>query len=576
LFKSLKNLYKENPKILYHSIALNILVGMVNGIPLVVIYHTLKDIINGSLDKESMLIYLASFVIGCFALWYVKKIASKRMSLDTYLFLGEKRIYLGDHIRKLTMGFFGSEDSGQLGAIMTQDFDFLEMAGNIILEKFYLTAIASTVAFVFLLFVNWKLALLTFLGVPFALYLIFKKDKKDSDATRARQMIQGELAANTVDFVSGIKEIKAFGKSDESLKKYNDSIEQFRDVNLSLVHLKGPKVMKFKMAISICMPLVMFAGVYLYKFAGEITLPLALIFLLVSLKIYVPLEEIGGYQEILSLIQVSLERVNNIFDKKPLQENKKIKNLNKFDIEVRDVEFSYDKKVVLNNVSFKVKDKSMTALVGHSGSGKTTVTNLIARFWDVNKGSILVGGHDIKDIDNKVLLSHMSMVFQDVFLFNDTIMNNIKFAKPEASDKEVYEAAQKAMCHEFIMALPEGYNTIVGENGKKLSGGEKQRVSIARAILKDAEIILLDEATANIDPENEVVIQKAIEKLVENKTIVIIAHKLSTIKNADQIIVLDKGEISQVGIHNELKEKEGIYRNYWIHREQANKWKIAN
>ncbi|MCH4891030.1 ABC transporter ATP-binding protein [Acidaminobacter sp. JC074] len=576
MYKSLKNLYKENPRILYNSIILNILVGMVNGLPLAVIYFTIRDIIDASLTKESMLLYIGSFLLACFLVWFVRKVASKKMTLDTYLFLGEKRIYLGDHIRKLSMGFFGSKDASQLGAIMTQDFDFLEMAGNVLLEKYYMTSIASMVAFLFLSFVNWKLALVTFLGVPLALYLIMKRDDDDSQATIKRQEIQGELSANTIDFVSGIKEIKAFGKSDESLKNYTDSIQAFRDVNLSLVGLKGPKVMKFKMAISICMPLVLFLGIYMYKFTEEISLPLALIFLLVSLKIYVPLEEIGGYQEILSLIQASLVRVNKIFSKEPLDEKNLVSKLNKFDVEVRDVTFSYDQKVVLNNVSFKVKEKSMTALVGHSGSGKTTVTNLIARFWDVNKGQILVGGHDVRDIENKELLSHMSMVFQDVFLFNDTIMNNIKFAKTEATDEEVYLAAQKAMCHDFIMALPDGYQTVVGENGKKLSGGERQRVSIARAILKDAEIILLDEATANIDPENEVVIQKAIDKLVENKTIIIIAHKLSTIKNADQIVVLDQGEISQIGVHDDLKEVDGIYRSYWLHREQANKWKIAN
>lgn len=576
MYKSIREIYKEEPKILRAGILNNILVGMMSGAPLAIIFFTIRDIINQSLSQEKMITYLLGFFASCVVVWYVRKVASVKMGLDTYLFMGEKRILLGDHIRKLSMGFFGSEDASQLTAIMTQDFDFLEMSGNVILEKYFMTVISSAVAFTFLMFVNWKLTLITFLGVPFALYMIAKKDDADSKATIARQDIQGELAANTIDFVSGIKEIKAFGKSDESLRKYNQSIEKFRDVNLSLVSIKGPKVMKFKMAITLCMPLVMFAGVYMYKFAGEISFHLALIFLLVSLKIYLPLEEIGGYQEIMSLIEASLNRVNKVFNKKALEDVSKVTELKQFDIELKNVKFSYEKKVVINNVSLKIKENSMTALVGHSGSGKTTITNLIARFWDVNEGQVLIGGHNVRDINNKELLSHISMVFQDVFLFNDSIMNNIRFAKPDATDEEVFDAAQRAMCHTFISELPEGYNTQVGENGKRLSGGEKQRISIARAILKDANIILLDEATANIDPENEVVIQKAIDELVINKTVVIIAHKLSTIKNADQIIVLDQGEISQVGKHDELTNREGIYRTYWEHRKKANTWKVSN
>lgn len=576
LFKGIMDLYRENKKIVYNSIWINVLLCMVSGLPIAVIYFTVRDIINSRLNQQSMIAYMASFFVSCTLVWLARKYSSRKMGLDTYLFLGEKRVYLGDHIRKLSMGYFGSEEASQLGAIMTQDFDFLEMAGNIILEKLYMTVIGSVVTFTFLLFINWKLALATFIGVPFALYLVLKRDDKDSKATIERQEIQGALAANTVDFVSGIKEIKAFGKSDESMKKINQSISQFRDINLSLIYLKGPKVMKFKMVINMCMPLVLFLGVYFYKFSGEITLTLALVFLLISLKVYIPLEEIGSYQEIMTLIQASLNRVNRVFKKEPLKESNGTTTVKKFDIELRNVDFSYEKKKVIKNISLKIPEKSMTALVGHSGSGKTTITNLIARFWDVNKGQVLMGGHDIREIDNKELLSHISMVFQDTFLFNDSIINNIRFAKPEATIEEIYDAAQKAMCHDFIMALPRGYETIVGENGKRLSGGERQRISIARAILKDAEIILLDEATANIDPENEVVIQRGIDRLIRDKTIIIIAHKLSTIKNADQIIVMDDGQISQQGVHEDLKNSPGIYQNYWHHRQQANRWKIAN
>jgi len=258
-----------------------------------------------------------------------------------------------------------------------------------------------------------------------------------------------------------------------------------------------------------------------------------------------------------------------------LEDNNKKVELNNFDIEFENVSFAYEKENVLNNVSFKAEEKSMTALVGSSGCGKSTIANLIARFWDVEKGTVKIGGVDIREIEMESFLKNISMVFQKVYLFNDTILNNIKFAKPDATLEEVIEVFKKARCHDFIMDLEKGYDTVIGEGGSTLSGGEKQRISIARAMLKDAPIILLDEATASLDPDNERYIQEAINELVKNKTLIIIAHRLSTIKNADNILVIDKGKVIEEGKHNELISKKGKYYKLWKRRIQSSSWKVC-
>ena len=279
---------------------------------------------------------------------------------------------------------------------------------------------------------------------------------------------------------------------------------------------------------------------------------------------------------LIRMLDSTLDRVERIKQAKRIDENGKDISLDSFDIAFDHVSFAYENgNPILNDVSFSIPQGSMTAIVGPSGSGKTTITRLIARFWDIQDGSITVGGHDVKEFTCDSLLKNMSMVFQNVYLFRDTIENNIKFGFPEATHEQVMEAAKKACCHDFITALPDGYNTVIGEGGSTLSGGEKQRISSARAMLKDAPIILLDEATANVDPENEVHLQQAISALVKNKTLIVIAHRLSTIRDADQILVVDNGKIAQKGVHADLIQQKGIYQNFWNIRQKARNWKLA-
>ena len=314
----------------------------------------------------------------------------------------------------------------------------------------------------------------------------------------------------------------------------------------------------------------------LLAIGGELTFARLSVILLASFTIFNPLEVMGQMTTLIRMLDSTLDRVERIKQAKRIDENGKDISLDSFDIAFDHVSFAYENgNPILNDVSFSIPQGSMTAIVGPSGSGKTTITRLIARFWDIQDGSITVGGHDVKEFTCDSLLKNMSMVFQNVYLFRDTIENNIKFGFPEATHEQVVEAAKKACCHDFITALPDGYNTVIGEGGSTLSGGEKQRISIARAMLKGAPIILLDEATASVDPENEVHLQQAISALVKNKTLIVIAHRLSTIRDADQILVVDNGKIAQKGVHADLIQQKGIYQNFWNIRQKARNWKLA-
>ena len=314
----------------------------------------------------------------------------------------------------------------------------------------------------------------------------------------------------------------------------------------------------------------------LLAIGGELTFARLSVILLASFTIFNPLEVMGQMTTLIRMLDSTLDRVERIKQAKRIDENGKDISLDSFDIAFDHVSFAYENgNPILNDVSFSIPQGSMTAIVGPSGSGKTTITRLIARFWDIQDGSITVGGHDVKEFTCDSLLKNMSMVFQNVYLFRDTIENNIKFGFPEATHEQVREAAKKACCHDFITALPDGYNTVIGEGGSTLSGGEKQRISIARAMLKGAPIILLDEATASVDPENEVHLQQAISALVKNKTLIVIAHRLSTIRDADQILVVDNGKIVEKGVHAELIQQKGIYQNFWNIRQKARNWKLA-
>jgi len=575
MFKKLFALYGEQSHLLYKTVLIKILESLFLGSAFAFIYLTMRDLLAGTLSQQSALLYVLGFLLSLVIAYIMNNIQKYRYHVKAYPIFAKERMKLGDHIKKLPMGFFNKKSAGELSNTLTESIKSVEPTTHVFGKMISILSLAG-MFLVVSLFLDWRMTIAMFLGIPVAFYVLFKDLDIAETELLKRQDIQGSVSEATVEFISGIKEVKAYGKSAVSLKKYQQAIFDFREQNLKIEKIAIPKLITYQLAINIGFIPVVVLGAYLFIIKGELSLPLYLLFLLATLRIYLPLQEIGGGTLMIKHGSAGLTKANNIYKNKPLQETAKDQKIERYDIEFKNVNFAYEEEQVLTNISFYISENTSTALIGPSGSGKTTVTNLIARFWDIEEGEIKVGGINIKDVKVEELLSHISMVFQDVYLFNDTILNNIRMGKQEATEEEIVAAAQKANCHNFIMEFPDKYETVVGEGGGRLSGGEKQRISIARAFLKDAPIILLDEATANIDPENELIIQTAIDALVKDRTTIIIAHKFSTIKAANQVLVFDKGEIIQRGTPLELSETAGLYNDYRMRRQKANGWKIAN
>jgi len=377
-----------------------------------------------------------------------------------------------------------------------------------------------------------------------------------------------------LEYIQGMTVVKAFGLGDRAGKTVDNAIHESAAANIVLERVFSGLAAAFQTVFKFVRAAMLIMAPYLL-IKEEITAEKCLLLIVASFMIYATVELAGSTAAVARVVDASLDRLEKISDIPLLDEDGEEHIPENYDIEVRNISFSYDREEVIRDVSFRVPQATSCAIVGPSGSGKTTLCNLIARFWDVDGGKILLGGTDVRNYTCDSLLKNFSIVFQQVYLFEDTIENNIRFGKPDASMDEIVSAAKKACCHDFISALPEGYKTHVGESGASLSGGEKQRISIARAILKDAPVVILDEATASVDPENEIELQKAIAELTREKTLLMIAHRLNTVRRADQILVLDKGRIVQRGTHSELIVQEGIYRRFVGMREEALDWKLA-
>ena len=407
------------------------------------------------------------------------------------------------------------------------------------------------------------------------LYLIVTSsmEKKSGLLTPKRQESEAKMVAAILEQLQGMSVIKSFNLTGKGDRKTREALEYNKRSNLAIEKLFTPYNIAQGLVLRVSSVAMIFAAVSFYL-NGTMELCDALMIVIISFMIFSEIQLAGDGMGILRVAGSSIDHANRM-DAIPQMDSsgREIQNRN-YEITFEDVHFSYENKEILHGVSFSLPDRTTTAVIGPSGSGKTTLCNLIARFWDTDSGSVKIGGRDVKEYTLESLMSRISMVFQSVYLFADTIENNIKFGKPDATHEEVVEAAKKACCHDFITALPEGYNTVIGEGGASLSGGEKQRISIARAMLKDAPIVIFDEATANVDPENEDRLQKAIEELTRNKTIIMIAHRLKTVRNADQILVLEEGNIVQQGRHEELIGQEGIYKDFVLGRREAIGWKL--
>jgi len=490
-----------------------------------------------------------------------------------YFMVAEKRIAVGDKLKVIPMGYFNQNSLGNITAMATTILGDVEMQAPMVLVL-TLGGFINTVVFALaILLFDWRVGLLVFAGILVFLWATSLQEKRSRSDSPKRQAAQAALVEAVLETVQGMGVVKAFGLDEKQDKKVDRAIEESCRKNTALTKAITPYAALQQLVLRLFSVLIILASVLFYL-GGSMTLVNCLIMLIASFVVFEQLESAGHGAALLRLTEASIDRANEI-DKVPvMDEGGKPIAPESFDIEFENVSFSYEKRPVLQDVSFRAPERTATAIVGPSGGGKTTVCNLIARFWDADSGSVRIGGVDVREYTLDSLLSCISMVFQNVYLFNDTIENNIKFGAPSATREQVVEAAKKACCHDFITNLPHGYDTVLGEGGATVSGGERQRISIARALLKDAPIVLLDEATANVDPENEDQLQRAIESLTREKTIIMIAHRLKTVRNADQILVIDGGRIVQRGTHEELLGQPGVYADFVGTRKQAIGWKL--
>ncbi|MEA5503567.1 ABC transporter ATP-binding protein [Halotia wernerae UHCC 0503] len=575
MIKELFNLAGEWKPQLIQGTILYIISSLFAAAPYAFLYLILDALFKQSLENQKVVIWIG-LIILCLIIQGLSLYTANRITyLTSYRMMGDLRLRLGDHIRKLPMGFFSQTQVGDLNSLVSDDMRKIEPIPSWVYPKIVSAIALPILIAAFLFFVDWRMTLATLTGVPVALAIYFGTQRIQKQVAQMQKQAIVSTNSRMIEYIQGLAVIKAFNQTGKRFNKLEKALNEYKQANLAMVTQLTMPVLAFAGVLDLGAAVILFVGAYLL-FGGQMTVPTFLLFLVLSLRLYAPMHQLVEYSAMMRMMDAALDRITDVLRIQPLPEHAEYKELKKFDIEFRNVCFSYENTPILQNISFQVPQGSTTALVGVSGSGKTTITNLIARFWDVNAGEILVGEVNIKDLQIDDLLSHISIVFQDVYLFNDTILNNIKFGKKDATREEAIASAKTSQCHEFIQQLPNGYDTIIGESGATLSGGEKQRISIARAILKDAPIILLDEATASVDPENEIAIQKAINSLVQSKTLIIIAHRLSTITSADQILVINQGQIVERGKHEHLLSVNGVYQRLWESRQQAKSWKVMS
>ena len=471
------------------------------------------------------------------------------------------------------MGYFNARSLGEITGISTTVLDVVESNGPVVLVNILSGFINSLVFLLCVFGFDWRIGLLALAGTALYLLITSAMEKKSARVTPRRQESEAQLVDAVLEQIQGMSVIKSFNLTGKGDRRVREALEYNRKSNLDIERLFTPYMVAQELSLHLFSVLIMGAGI-IFCLNGSMTLSEALMTVVISFLVFSQIQSTGSAVSLLRVVGSSIDHADQIDEIPEMDSTGRPVSPKKHDISFDHVDFSYDKRPILKDVSITIPDCTTTAIIGPSGSGKTTLCSLIARFWDVDSGSIRIGGTDIREYTLESLMEQISMVFQNVYLFADTIENNIKFGSPDATHEQVVAAAKKACCHDFISALPDGYGTVIGEGGATLSGGEKQRISIARAMLKNAPIIIFDEATANVDPENEDKLQKAMEELMRDKTILMIAHRLKTVQKADQILVLDEGRIVQKGTHEELKDTPGIYRDFLEVRKEAAGWKL--
>ncbi len=557
---------------------LGFVMSFINSIFIALPIFLAAQVFNRVLSHKQIEMYEIMSVLGIMILLVLARfvtayLKNRLQESIAYEMSAKERLNIGDKLKNVRLGYFEDHQTNELATVVTTDLTFLENYAMKMIDIVVNGYILITVLILSLLVVSWEVSLLALIGVVLSLLCIHLLEKKSHQNAPHYHHAQNQLVEKVLEVVRGIQVIKSFSKENTSLQSFNKAVDESKRVNtkielqyipFNLLHLLSLKIVSIVIVLIACL-------LYINQ---SIDLPTLIMISIFSFVIFESVENVISAAHVLEMIDMTLNDIEEIKNAPILDETGRDIEIDNFDIEFDHVSFSYGEHRVINDVSFKVGSQTSTAIIGPSGSGKSTLCNLLLRFYDVDEGTIRIGGVDIRDMTLSTLMSHISAVFQKVYLFNDTIENNILYGKPDATKEEVIAAAKQACCHDFIMSLPDGYQTMVNEKGNNLSGGEKQRISIARAILKDAPIIILDEATASIDPENEHLIQSAIDELSKGKTVIIIAHKIGTIKNANEIIVLNEGEIIQKGDHETLVNQSGTYQNFIQIKTQSEGWRL--
>ena len=560
--------------LLKKSLLFAFLSGLFAALQFAALFIVVEALVSDNRDRRFIWISLGIMAVSLVGRIITTYFSTMEQTETGYCMVAEKRIHIGDRLRYIPMGYFNKNSIGNITAIVTTTLGDVENSAARVLVS-VLGGFFNSVALVIVLLVfDWRIGLIAAIGVLLYLVAAELALRKSACLSGVRQHTQESLVESVLEYIQGMGIVKAFGMEKDSTQSIDSAIKASCRDNLKLTKASVPYDALKQVVVRVFSVLLPLASIYFWL-NGSLSLAYGVILVVASFMVFNDLENAGNMASLLQMLAASMDTANSIDDTPVMDEKGADVVPASSEIIFDNVDFSYADRKILDHVSFTIPAGTTTAIVGPSGSGKTTMCNLIARFWDVDAGRITVGGKDVRDFKLDSLMKNISMVFQNVYLFADSIENNIKFGCPDATHEQVIEATKKACCHEFISALPDGYDTVIGEGGGTLSGGEKQRISIARAILKNAPIIILDEATSSVDPENEEELQRAIAELTHDKTIIMIAHRLKTVRGADQILVLDDSHIVQSGTHAELIQQKGLYADFVSARQEAIGWKLA-
>ena len=558
----------------YASIVLGVFAALFSALKIPAIGVMLGAILNGGVTEKTILLSLTIMLVSVIGSSLLKYRATALQTDGGYCTAANKRVQIAEHLRYLPMGYFNENSLGAITSVTTNTMDNLSGVATrvvmLVTEGIFSTAVMTLAVFLF----DWRVGLLIIAGL-IIYYLVNRALQLKSEQTTCRKFA-GDTAVveRVLEYIRGIAEVKSYSLTGTYNRRLEAAIAENVDSNTDMELKLLPLMLLQNIVAKLLDVGVVALSLVLYT-SGHMELLSCVMLCICSFLLTEGLEQAGTQSSLLRVVDTCVKQASGILSLPAMDLSGAELTPERRDLRAEDIRFSYGEKPILNGITLDIPEGSITAIVGPSGGGKTTLCHLLARFWDVDGGRVTLGGHDVREYDMDSLMQNFSFVFQNVYLFRDTVANNIRFGQPEAPMEKVVEAAKKARCHDFIRKLPQGYDTVIGESGGTLSGGERQRLSIARAMMKDAPIIILDEATANVDPENEKELMEAIAALTREKTVIMIAHRLKTVRNADQILVVDRGQIVQRGTHDELMAQDGIYRRFIRGREQAVSWKLS-